>query len=82
MLCRKGNLSKQDIGVIRVFENETKLEIAQSVAEQFALNMRRPGGENIRVERVNDGAERGPTPKGPKGPKAKRPSKAHRDRPN
>lgn len=57
MLCRKGNITKQDIGVIRIFEHETKLEVAEPVAAQFAVNMRRPGGDNVRVERLSNGSE-------------------------
>jgi ATP-dependent RNA helicase DeaD len=53
MLCRKGNITKQDIGVIRIFDNETKIEIAETVAAQFAANMRRPGGDNIQIEQVS-----------------------------
>ncbi len=78
MLCRKGNIAKADIGVIRVFEHETKIEIADGVAEEFAHNMRRPGGENIRVERANDGSEGARKNAAPGPAKPKRPSKAER----
>ncbi len=57
MLCRKGKITKQDIGVIRIFDTETKVEIAEPVAAQFALNMKRPGGDSIRVERLSGGPE-------------------------
>jgi ATP-dependent RNA helicase DeaD len=40
IICRKGNVTKQDIGVIRIFENETRFEIDARVAEQFAQNVR------------------------------------------
>jgi ATP-dependent RNA helicase DeaD len=54
MLCRKGNVARQDIGTIKILEHETRVEIAEPVATQFAANMRRPGGDNIRVERLSD----------------------------
>jgi len=54
MLCRKGNLTRQDIGAIQIFDHETKVEIAEPVAAQFLANMRRPGGDNIRVEQLSD----------------------------
>jgi ATP-dependent RNA helicase DeaD len=54
MLCRKGEISRQEVGAIRIFDNETKVEIAASVADQFAINIRKPGGENIRVERLEE----------------------------
>jgi ATP-dependent RNA helicase DeaD len=57
MLCRKGNITKQDIGVIRIFDHETKIEIAEGVAAQFALNMRRPGGDNIQIEQLGGGLD-------------------------
>jgi len=55
MLCRKGNITKQDIGVIRIFDHETKIEIAEAVAANFAANMRRPGGDNIQIEQLGGG---------------------------
>lgn len=79
MLCRKGNITKQDIGVIRIFEHETKFEVAEQVAAQFAVNMRRPGGDNINVERLSDRSE-GATIEAPgKGFKPKRYAKAERN---
>jgi ATP-dependent RNA helicase DeaD len=51
MLCRRGNVTKQDIGAIRIFDQETKVEIAEHIASTFAAAMARPGGDNIRVER-------------------------------
>jgi ATP-dependent RNA helicase DeaD len=64
MLCRKGNITRQDIGAIRIFDNETKVEIASAVAKEFAVNIRKPGGENIRVDRIDgdDGRESARTP--------------------
>jgi ATP-dependent RNA helicase DeaD len=51
MLCRRGSVTKQDIGAIRIFDHETKVEIAEHVSEEFAINMARPSGDNIRAER-------------------------------
>ncbi len=79
MLCRKGNITKQNIGAIRIFEHETKFEVAESVAAQFAVNMRRPGGDNILVERLSDGFERETFEAPAKGSKPKRHLKAERD---
>ncbi|HEY8262095.1 MAG TPA: DEAD/DEAH box helicase [Methylosinus sp.] len=57
MLCRKGNLVRRDIGAIQIFEHETRVEIAEAAAAQFIVDMRRPGGDNIRVERVDGSSE-------------------------
>ena len=53
MLCRKGNVTRQDIGAIRIFDHETKIEVSERVSAGFAANMRRPGGDTIRVERLS-----------------------------
>jgi len=54
MLCRKGDISRQDIGVIRIFDHETQFEVAEAVAARFSANMRRPGGEPVRIERMSE----------------------------
>jgi ATP-dependent RNA helicase DeaD len=82
MLCRRGDVTKQDIGAIRIFDHETKVEIAEAVSAAFATNMARPSGDNIRAERSSPpGSARfapsseGAKPKGHPKKKQKRPSK-------
>ena len=79
-MCRKGNISKADIGVIRVYDNETQFEISESVAADFTVNMRRPGGENIRVERMGANPGRSRDDKPSNSTKPKYVSKADRKR--
>jgi ATP-dependent RNA helicase DeaD len=79
MLCRKGNITKQDIGAIRIFEHETKIEVAEPVAAQFAVNMRRPGGDNIRVEQLSGSSEPVSLVAPPRGFKPKHRAKAKRN---
>ncbi len=55
MLCRKGNVTRQDIGVIRIYDNETQFEVSEAVADDFLVAMRRPGGDVVRVERMGAG---------------------------
>ena len=57
MLCRKGNIQKKDIGVIRIFDHETKFEIDAEIADLFANNMRKPGGENFKIDRLGANGE-------------------------
>jgi ATP-dependent RNA helicase DeaD len=76
MLCRKGNVTRDAIGTIQILEHETRVEIAAPVAAEFAANMRRPGGDNIRVERM-DGSSGSRNVKPPKqGSEPKRKQKA------
>ncbi len=78
MLCRKGDITKQDIGSIRIFDNETRFEVAEAVAGQFNVNMKRPGGDNIRIEKLGEGAQNAGGEAAPKRPKPKYVSKAER----
>lgn len=57
MLCRKGGITRQDIGAIRIFDNETKLEVAGAMAAEFEKNMAKPGGDNVRIDRIQPGTE-------------------------
>ena len=60
MLCRKGGVTREDIGVIRIYDHETQFEISEAVAQNFLIGMRRPGGDQVRVERMDEsGGERG-----------------------
>jgi ATP-dependent RNA helicase DeaD len=51
-LCKRGDVSRAEIGRIRILGHESQVEIAPYAAAHFAANVRRPGGEDahIRVE--------------------------------
>ena len=53
MLCKRGGISKRDIGAIRIFDRESKVEIAPRAAEAFAAAVAgpAPAGDNIAIER-------------------------------
>jgi ATP-dependent RNA helicase DeaD len=54
-ICRQGEITKRDIGAIRVYDTETRFEVDQSVAEKFATKVaaREKGG--IRIFPAPDG---------------------------
>jgi ATP-dependent RNA helicase DeaD len=56
MICRRGHLTKQDIGAIRVLERETRFEIKASAADKFleAAN-KSQGADDVAIE-LADGA--------------------------
>jgi ATP-dependent RNA helicase DeaD len=72
MLCRRGDITRQEIGAIRIFPNETKVEVAAAAAQRFAAAVI-GDGEEIPVTLLGtDGGERhSPRPD-------KRPSKPQR----
>lgn len=47
MLCRRGELTRTEIGSIKIFDTETTVEIAQHVAERFAELVRKKDADNI-----------------------------------
>ncbi len=47
LICRLGNVTKQDIGAIRIFDTETKFELAEEIAEAFSASVRASGETEI-----------------------------------
>ncbi len=50
LICRRGHVTKKDIGQIRIFDRETKFEIAREAATRFAEAIKGPSKEPIRIE--------------------------------
>ncbi|MTJ81290.1 MAG: DEAD/DEAH box helicase [Telmatospirillum sp.] len=50
VICRQGGITKQEIGKIRIFEKETRFEIAPSVADRFREALARAERPEIRIE--------------------------------
>ncbi|MBD0274777.1 MAG: DEAD/DEAH box helicase, partial [Acetobacteraceae bacterium] len=48
-LCRRGHVTRQEIGRIRVLERETRFEVAPYAAARFANAARRPTDEDDRI---------------------------------
>jgi ATP-dependent RNA helicase DeaD len=68
ILCRRGNVTKREIGQIRVFAEDTRVEIAPHAADAFEDAIRRPDDRDrhVRIERVRPYA--GDRPTGPRRP--------------
>ena len=62
-ICRQGEVAKKDIGAIRVYETETRFEVAANVAEKFAalVEARKKGG--VRIFPAPDGLPADGAPK-------------------
>jgi ATP-dependent RNA helicase DeaD len=50
MICRVGGVTRQDIGAIRVFDHETRFEVAQGALANFCESLRRSGETEYRIE--------------------------------
>jgi ATP-dependent RNA helicase DeaD len=56
MICRRGHVTKNEIGAIRIFERETRFQIAGAVVEQFETVAAKGGGDGGNIERLGDDA--------------------------
>ena len=50
MLCRRGGVTRQDIGAIRIFERETKVQISDEASDRFADAVRGTAIAGIRID--------------------------------
>ncbi|MFC0282165.1 DEAD/DEAH box helicase [Camelimonas abortus] len=55
MICRRGDVTRRDIGAIRISDNETVFEVAAPALEHFRAAVRRPDAEGIRFTPLADG---------------------------
>jgi len=64
LICNRGGITKAEIGAIRIFDRETKFEIAADVADRFsAAIVNTPAGEAIMEPAAPPGTSR---PSGPR----------------
>ncbi|OJX71793.1 DEAD/DEAH box helicase [Magnetospirillum sp. 64-120] len=72
LICRQGHVSKQDIGAIRIFDRDTRFEVAAHVAERFQAAIRSVKHPEGRIEPV-EGVEPGEFRKPPRAHTGERP---------
>ena len=78
LICRLGHITKREIGAIRVFDSETKFEIAREVAPRFAETVKDQTEQGNRIEPSADPGARKPQggpPKRPYDPSAPKPDR-------
>ncbi|MBS7538142.1 DEAD/DEAH box helicase [Ancylobacter lacus] len=61
LICRRGNVTRQDIGAIRIFDTETAFEVGLAAAERFAKAARKPDGTDVVIEELPGGPPAGRT---------------------
>ncbi|MDQ0507363.1 DEAD/DEAH box helicase [Xanthobacter agilis] len=67
LICRRGNVTRDDIGAIRIFDEETAFEVSAAALEGFSAALRKPDGSNEVIE---------PLPGGPPGSRPEHPGRA------
>ncbi|MDD3445142.1 MAG: DbpA RNA binding domain-containing protein, partial [Zavarzinia sp.] len=68
IICRLGKVTKQDIGAIRIFDRDTRFEIAPDMAQGFEQSVREANDPKIRIEPAGAGGEEIASPRPPKRP--------------
>ncbi len=51
LICRMGGVEKRDVGAIRIQDSETRFEITQAMAEDFANNIPDDAEDNVKIAR-------------------------------
>jgi ATP-dependent RNA helicase DeaD len=86
LICRVGGVTKRDIGAIRIFDRDTKFEIAADLATDFLKSVAAANNPDVRIEPALDVPDaappRGPHPgRGDKQPWRAGPGKPHKFKP-
>lgn len=50
LICRRGDVTKQDVGSIRIFDSETVFEVAEDLADEFLARARASQGGDVPIE--------------------------------
>jgi len=50
LICRLGHITKAEIGVIKIFDRETKFEISKAAADKFATTVNGVAEGDVRIE--------------------------------
>jgi ATP-dependent RNA helicase DeaD len=53
LICRLGDVTKRDVGAIRIAENETRFQITEAASDKFTAALQEAGENEIRIERAD-----------------------------
>jgi ATP-dependent RNA helicase DeaD len=70
-ICRRGKITKQDVGDIRIYEDETRFEVSQEAAPRFADAIRNAAHGAIPIEASSEPTHSPPPRHAPHAKKAK-----------
>jgi ATP-dependent RNA helicase DeaD len=86
LICRRGNVTRMEIGAIRIFDDETAFEVSLAAAARFGKAVRKADGSDVIIAPLPGGppaghAERPTRGKPPHGkPPYEKPKKPFRDK--
>ena len=73
LICRRGNVTRADIGAIRIFDRETKFEISEAMAQKFAASAKGIDADDITISLSTEAGGGDTPPRDYAKPKTKRP---------
>jgi len=82
LICRRGHITKAEVGAIRIAANETQFQVPRAIANRFASAVQATAGQDgedesgIRIEPAGTGP--GPAPAAPRGAATRAPGGAPR----
>jgi ATP-dependent RNA helicase DeaD len=53
LICRMGGVEKRDVGAIKIQDTQTRFEITESAASDFAANLPADGSDEVRITRAD-----------------------------
>ncbi|WP_428033009.1 DEAD/DEAH box helicase [Ancylobacter sp.] len=67
LICRRGNVTRKEIGVIRILDEETAFEVSLAAADRFAKSVRKIEGGDVVIEPLPGGPPEGRSTRPPAG---------------
>ena len=83
MICRRGHVTKREIGAIRIFDRETRFEIMQEAAARFVVALGKAEDDGVKIEPIADPEAHAPRDRKPyrkPGGADRAPNRAYADR--
>ena len=81
LICRRGHITKLEIGAIRIFDRETRFEVIRKVVERFDAALATGEDDGVHITPLADPEAPVKRDRGGFGPKGKPEAHAHRDGP-
>ncbi len=78
MFCRRGKVTRDDIGAIRIHDTSTEFQVSAALAESFIANARKANADDVYIAPIEEGAGGPPPPRfrqRPDGGRDERPGK-------
>ncbi len=63
MICRRGKVTRDDIGAIRIHDTTTEFQVSAALAETFIVNARKANADDVFITPIQEGEGGAPPPR-------------------